>query len=332
MAEIGDNRGPSIDDDEQRWVDYRHALMVAIRDDKSLSPRARILGVMVCTYMDVDGMGARPSVRTLADVTGFGVNTITKIMAVIEHAGWMHIRRGARKVGTTYETAQSYEDAIATYVKGARGRYANTVTKQDQSLSPPESDKTKESVTSRSDKHLVMSPSRGDKHGDKDGFVTDDPNVLSPDATLLSPSATVLSPPESDRRIEDKKKKKESPLPPKGELHDLNSAFLHPSYSEGISVDAEGGVKLVNGTRAYWLKLFDGDELALDLATKEAAGSIQHNSSKPLKPQIERVLAKIARETRDRDKRYAKASEKNKRQHGLTIADLQAIGEEMVRG
>lgn len=333
-ATLGHN-GPPADID-QGWVDYRHALMVAIRDDKSLSPRARILGVMVCTYMDQDGTGARPSMRTLADVTGFGVNTIAKIMALVEEAGWMRIKRGSRKVGTTYETAQSYEDAIATYVKGARGRYANTVTKQDEPLSPPESDKTKESVTSRSDKHPVMSPSRGDKQSDKGGFVTDGKPVLSPDATVLSPDATLLSPPGSDRRIEEQKNKKESPQTPLGgasddmpahvqPVADWNMAFEHDDAG-GVVLDAAGNVRLVNGTRQVWLDRFGGDAEALDLALIEAAGSIQPNSKKPLKYQIERQLARMVRDTRDKDRRYAKAVADNgksaPRRRGNAVLDL----------
>lgn len=327
---IGDNGGPQLDDGCEGWVDYRHALMVAIRDDRSLSPRARILGVMVCTYMGQDGKDARPSVRTLADVTGFGVNTIAKIMALIEEAGLMKINRGSRKVGTSYETAQTYEQAIQTYVKGARGRYANAVTNEAAVLSPTRSDKNEGYVTAESDKTGPLSPPESDKKKVKSGFVTDDGDVLSPDATLLSPTATVLSPPESDGRIEDKKKKKESPLPPEGELHDLNNAFLHASYSEGVAIDPEGGVKLVNGTRAYWLKLFDGDELALDLATKEAAGGIQANSKQPIKLQLERSLAKIARETRDKDKRYAKAAARNAKPKVEKAPDRAAIMQQIL--
>lgn len=149
----------------------------------------------------------------------------------------MRIKRGSRKVGTTYETAQSYEDAIATYVKGARGRYADTVTKQDEILSPAESDKTKEAVTAKSDKHRVMSPPGSDKQGDKDGFVTDAPKVLSPDATVLSPNATFLSPPGSDRRTEDKKiDSLSTPLPPKDKF-DLLDGEQHVGH--GVIVNCE---------------------------------------------------------------------------------------------
>lgn len=308
---IGDNGGPPLDDVCEGWVDYRHALMVAIRDDKSLSPRARILGVMVCTYMGQDGKDARPSVRTLADVTGFGVNTIAKIMALIEEAGWMKINRGVRGSKTSYETAQTYEQAIQTYVKGARGRYANAVTLGDVKVSLSGGDSLDESDTHYGDTHDEVSPIESDSRHDASGVDAAEQLKVSLSEAKVSPIKAKVSPPESDRRIEDKKKKKESPLPPEGELHDLNNAFLHASYSEGVAVDPEGGVKLVNGTRAYWLKLFDGDELALDLATKEAAGGIQANSKQPIKLQLERSLAKIARETRDKDKRYAKAAARN---------------------
>lgn len=106
--------------------------------------------------------------------------------------------------------------------------------------------------------------------------------------------------------------KKIPPNPPMGGTDELSSAFLHPSFSEGVSIDSAGGVRLIGETRDYWLNLFAGDEVALDLATKEAAGGLQPHSKRPIKPQIERVLAKIVRESRDKDKRYEKAAEKNR--------------------
>lgn len=115
---------------------------------------------------------------------------------------------------------------------------------------------------------------------------------------------------------------KNPPKPPVGASDDLKKTnvkpvdsfsvlFADPHLNEGIEV-VDGSVRLVNGTRAEWLKRFGGDEEALDLAVMEAAGGLQPNSKKPIKPQIERVLAKIVRESRDKDKRYAKAAEKNR--------------------
>lgn len=325
-ATLGHN-GPPAD----QWVDYRHALMVAIRDDASLPPRARLLGIVVCTYMDQDGTGARPSARLLASVTGYGVNTISKIMDLVEQAGWMHVNKGVRGSRTTYATAQSYEDAIATYVKGARGRYANKVTLDGGAVSPSESDTYDASDTSCGDTHSQVSLHGGDSRCDTPKSVTVAPPKVSLNCGEVSPNCGEVSPPESDRRIEDKKNKKDiSPHTPLGGASDdLSRAFEHPSYSEGIDIDVDGGVRLINGTRAYWLKLFDGDDLALDLATKEAAGSIQPNSKKPIKPQIERVLAKIARETRDRGKWYAKAASKNSKARTARDVDVLAITREM---
>jgi uncharacterized protein YdaU (DUF1376 family) len=77
-------------------------------------------------------------------------------------------------------------------------------------------------------------------------------------------------------------------------------------------VEFQGGkLVLVNGTRADWLSKFGGDAEALDLALIEAAGSIQRNSPAGLKLQVERKLASIARERRDRGQRYAAAVQAN---------------------
>jgi hypothetical protein len=115
---------------------------------------------------------------------------------------------------------------------------------------------------------------------------------------------------------------KNPPKPPVGASDELKKTnvtpvdsfsilFADPHLNEGIEV-VDGSVRLVNGTRAEWLRRFGGDEEALNLAVMEAAGGLQPNSKKPIKPQIERVLAKIVRESRDKDKRYAKAAEKNR--------------------
>jgi len=175
MADIGDN-GPPGD----RWVDYRHALQVAIRDSELLSPRAKNLGVMICTYMDYDGTGSTVSARRLAEITGYGVNTIKKATDTIETTGLMLIRRGSRKVGTIYTTGQTYEEAILTYVKGARKRGGNS--KDLPAFVTVSGDKDGPYVTSSGDKDNVLSPCFGDK-----GQKTDHETVtLSPDNPLLS--------------------------------------------------------------------------------------------------------------------------------------------------
>lgn len=71
---------------------------------------------------------------------------------------------------------------------------------------------------------------------------------------------------------------------------------------------SNGRLALVNGTRAFWLEQFGGDDTALNLALVEAAGTLQRNSPVGLKLQVERKLANIARDTRDRDRRYERAA------------------------
>ena len=99
---------------------------------------------------------------------------------------------------------------------------------------------------------------------------------------------------------------------------DWRSAF-GADDNHGVTF-VEGRLTLVNGTRAFWLERFGGDAIALDLALIEAAGSLQRGSNAGLKVQVERKLANIARDTRDRDKRYERATGKGKAPSGAQAA------------
>jgi len=139
-----------------------------------------------------------------------------------------------------------------------------------------------------------------------------------------------VSLPESDRRIEDNKNKNIPPNPQRGNGDDLSNAFVDPYFAEGVLMGPDGCIQLVNGTRSYWLKLFNDDEIALDLAVKEAAAEIQPNSKKPLKPQIERILARTARQRRDQDRRYAEAVErKSGRTTKSDVSERKAMWDEI---
>lgn len=70
---------------------------------------------------------------------------------------------------------------------------------------------------------------------------------------------------------------------------------LNPQADHGVELLEGGRINLVNGTRAEWLDRFGGDDKALDLALIEAAGHVQPSSTSPLKLQVERKLAQIAR-------------------------------------
>lgn len=94
------------------------------------------------------------------------------------------------------------------------------------------------------------------------------------------------------------------------QVTDWSQAFAHPD--DGLEIAPSGSLRMVNGTRAYWLDLFDGDETSLDMAVIEAQAGIQPNSKQSKKLQIERKLAQIVRQRRDQDKRYAKAVAKPK--------------------
>ncbi len=95
----------------------------------------------------------------------------------------------------------------------------------------------------------------------------------------------------------------ESPKPPMG-------AFDDPVNHTGIVIAEGGSVRLVNGTRQFWLDKFDGDAKRLDLALLQV--SIQPNSRVPVLAQIGRQLGRQAAEKHDRDVRYQSAAAANK--------------------
>lgn len=94
----------------------------------------------------------------------------------------------------------------------------------------------------------------------------------------------------------------EPPNPPLG-------AFDDPANHDGVVVTEAGTVRLINGTRQFWLNEFGGDAKRLDLALLQV--SIQPNSRVPVLAQIGRQLGKQAAEKYDRDVRYQSAAAAN---------------------
>lgn len=116
------------------------------------------------------------------------------------------------------------------------------------------------------------------------------------------------------------------PSPSVAQPVDWRCAFSADDENHGVMF-AQGRLTLVNGTRAFWLERFGGDDEALNLALIEAAGSIQRNSNTGLKLQVERKLANIARDTRDRDKRYERAAARKNRPQGAAppVSPMRAL-------
>lgn len=98
--------------------------------------------------------------------------------------------------------------------------------------------------------------------------------------------------------------KKDSPLTPQG-------GFDDPHNSEGVELDANGRVTLVNGVRQFWLDQFGGDVERLSLALLQV--SVQPNSRRPIRAQVESQLARQASQRRDQDARYSAAVKSNPR-------------------
>lgn len=110
------------------------------------------------------------------------------------------------------------------------------------------------------------------------------------------------------------------PLPPKTEpatdaQEPQKSEEIPPlnAYGEEEKVAFVGGeLRLFNGYRAKWLKMFDDDDVKLDLAVAQAAGYVQPNNRvKPLEAQVSAQLARMVRDKKDKDERYAKAAKSN---------------------
>jgi len=100
-----------------------------------------------------------------------------------------------------------------------------------------------------------------------------------------------------------------TPQTPQGGLNDhLNSDAY---FSSGVVRQEDGSIQLVNGTRSHWLKMFQGDEVRLELALIQAAGEVQIRSRNPVKLQVERSLARIAGQKHDGDNRYKSAVKRN---------------------
>lgn len=81
-----------------------------------------------------------------------------------------------------------------------------------------------------------------------------------------------------------------------------------------MTFDDADGVRIVGGALvlsarvdAFWLQRFGGDRARLDLALIEAAANVNASSRTPLEVQVGRLLARIAGEKLDKDRRYAAA-------------------------
>lgn len=126
-------------------------------------------------------------------------------------------------------------------------------------------------------------------------------------ARFESPSEIVV-------RRREEEKKKNPPTPRWGALDDRPSisaddpfGLRSPCASAGVSLVDER-IVLDDELTEFWLARFGGDDERLALALVEAAASVRLGSRQAIRQQVERVLARIAGEKRDRDARYASAA------------------------
>lgn len=106
---------------------------------------------------------------------------------------------------------------------------------------------------------------------------------------------------------------------------EVKSPFT-PQTSEPRVTFENGRLVLFNGLKAEWLSLFDGDELKLDLALKQAAGYVQPNSiTKSLEAQVSAQLARKVADKLDKDARYDKAVKTNAKPSGSKRMSLDEL-------
>ena len=87
--------------------------------------------------------------------------------------------------------------------------------------------------------------------------------------------------------------------------------FWQGAFGSSDVLLEQGKITLVNGFKIRWLDEFGGSEKDLDLALTQAAQYIQPNGQRPLEVQVSSQLARIVREKRDKDARYAAAATKS---------------------
>jgi hypothetical protein len=122
-------------------------------------------------------------------------------------------------------------------------------------------------------------------------------------------------------------KERSPPAPPLKKIHPPSpreSFFPSAAAEKAIEPPAVtlrgGSLFLSDSERADWLPRFGNDPVDLGLALVQAAAYVQPHGLRPLVMQVRAQLARTARETRDRDRRYAVAAS-NKPQ---SIEDQQA--------
>jgi len=115
----------------------------------------------------------------------------------------------------------------------------------------------------------------------------------------------------TDTRLHEEEKRELERVRASSQILPANALDINPltkQINHGVELQADGRVTLHNGIRDEWLAKFGDDHEALDDALIQASGYVQPHSRKALKTQVESQLARIARERRDRDRRYETAA------------------------
>ncbi len=109
---------------------------------------------------------------------------------------------------------------------------------------------------------------------------------------------------------------KETPKPPAGAPDDP-FGLKTDTYDAGVRFE-HGQIKLLNGTKSFWLERFGNDLERLNLALIEIAGQIRPNSGRPLAQQVTSILARKIGNKIDQDQRYDAAVKRNQQQKQQT--------------
>lgn len=242
-------------------------------EQQTENPVDKLILIALGNYADENDQ-CFPSRRTLARIAMCSLDTVDRSIKRLEAAG--HIRKESRI--------------------GARGLTSNAYT-----IETDPSRKLRLPADTNSDETLAAT------------VRPPQPQIAATlaahDAATLAAQGAATYEPSLEPSLEPS-----NPPSPKGgaddgkPVEDFSKVFARPDHS-GV-IFAAGVLTLVNGTRALWLEQFGNDAQALELALLEIAPEVQLASRVPVPAQVQRRLAGMARERRDRDRRYATAAAK----------------------
>ena len=332
MTDRKHNGGPSFDDivrdslDRDLWYEVSKSSSRAMQDLRLTRFQLHILGALI-DFLNPETGTAFPGRKTLAEKTGYSEGAVANAISALIGFGYVISARrqsqpGARALAhyaITRPSVEEYQAAIEKHLadRGLKSkpgwrpqweadvtpvddvRKADVITVSDvmKANVTPVCDVTVADVTPVDDVRTAANVTDGHDISANGTPVGD---VRKADVTNGHGQYS--------KKEESKKEREDTPLPPIGGGRAKSNFWqqaLNPQSDHGVELLDGGKLSLRDGTRDEWLSRFGGDATALDLALIETAAQIQPSSTVPLKAQVERKLAQIARIEHGVNKRRA---------------------------